>query len=1038
MNARPLLLAAFVGSAVFSPVLHAATGVSGILTLDVATNGTKRVSWPRPLLPALEVNQLSVGPTIDGLAPIPSDVVVTTPSGYSWTVVNSLDSQFYSLRLEQKTPSSLFSANVLNRVTYGSTPDELEKIITIGPEAYLDEQLAMESPAYASDPVDSYSSVITNSLPINLTNWTFVTVTGAVTTPTLYMYLTGVGTVQLDNVQLRYSYTLTAVTNNTNTGVITTNISAVYTTNLLINGDFEQALNTGWTVSPNLAGSSIDTSASASGARNLRMVSTAAGTTQGSSIWQAFPAAPATTRGTNAAQGEIYTNTVSTLRTVLSFAYRPSADADLLIIRLSGNGIIISGDEPPPPPSWVYATATGRATATPSIYLYLSGAGEVYVDDIKLVAGTAADVGPNLVLNGNFESGDIAPWQASADYVGSAISSNTAFSGNYSLKLVGTAAGTGNGDSLYQLNVPGLVNNQTYTVSYWYTPMALSGSPRSAAAVTVRLSGSLLSSTPDNAPSGIRLRLDSQNASANLADLRAWHCSRAVGAKGQLMEVLLQFFENHFVTQHSKSSDYLDQFYDGSILDRLATSMEYRENSRWRAALTNPNCTFYDLLKVSAESPAMIIYLDTVGSRGDGTRIANENYARELFELFCMGVDNGYDQNDIVAMSRAWTGWTVDIKRAEDVDNPFAPRSNQYGLYPGVGFNAVSNLIGVWTHSFDNTWHGTNRAKILSVWSPSSPPGNPVATGPKVYPARFGAPWAGQSYQLTIPVRTGNAGMQDGYDVIRHLADLAFTAEYLSVKLCRLFIHEDFRHGAYDYTDPNRTAEAELIRQCIVAWNTPASDGRKGNIRSVLRTIFASELFRSHGGSLQKVKTPLEFVASSVRALRSANTDGTVTASTDGYSFSSALSRMGAMGLFNRSDPDGYPEAGASWISAGTLAERLRYIQSFLTAATTAGRPGDAGANVSDPVVLLKKKLPQINWRNASAVADFYLSTLFPGEGTSNLDLYRRLAVNFLNTADDGVTLSSFSALADTSAAYDTRVRGMVSLLMTTQRFQEQ
>jgi uncharacterized protein (DUF1800 family) len=403
-----------------------------------------------------------------------------------------------------------------------------------------------------------------------------------------------------------------------------------------------------------------------------------------------------------------------------------------------------------------------------------------------------------------------------------------------------------------------------------------------------------------------------------------------------------------------------------------------------------------------------------------------------------MGVDNGYDQNDIVAMSRAWTGWTVDIKAPADVDNPFAPRSSQYGYYPGSGFNAVSNLFGVWTHSFDNTWHGTNRARILSVWSPTSPPGNPVAIGPKVYPARFGAPWAGQSYQLNIPPRTGNAGMQDGYDVIRHLADLAFTAEYISVKLSRLFVHENFEHGVYDYTDPNRSAEAELIRQCLVAWNTPASDGRKGNIRSVLRTIFASELFRSHGGSLQKVKTPLEFVASSVRALRSVNGDGTATANTDGYSFSSILGRMGAMGLFNRSDPDGYPEAGAPWISAGTLAERLRFVQSYLTAASTTGRPTDAGQNISDPVALLKKKLPSTSWRNAPAVTEYFLRTLFPGEGTANLDLYRRLGINFLNTADDGVTASAFSALSDTSTPYDTRVRGMVSLLMTTQRFQEQ
>src|SRR5207249_104220 len=166
------------------------------------------------------------------------------------------------------------------------------------------------------------------------------------------------------------------------------------------------------------------------------------------------------------------------------------------------------------------------------------------------------------------------------------------------------------------------------------------------------------------------------NASTNasIADLRAWHVMRAVGAKRQLLEVLLQFLENHFVTQYSKSSTYLNGFYNGDANigeDRIATQWEYLENFKWRAALLNPNCTFYDLLKISAESPAMIVYLDTVTSLGNGNKVANENYARELLELFTFGVDNGYDQNDITTMSRAWTGWTVEFVHPTNYFNPF-------------------------------------------------------------------------------------------------------------------------------------------------------------------------------------------------------------------------------------------------------------------------------------------------------------------------------------------------------------------------------
>ena len=89
-------------------------------------------------------------------------------------------------------------------------------------------------------------------------------------------------------------------------------------------------------------------------------------------------------------------------------------------------------------------------------------------------------------------------------------------------------------------------------------------------------------------------------------------------------------------------------------------------------------------------------------------------------------------------------------------------------------------------------------------------------------------------------------------------------------------------------------------------------------------------------------------------------------------------------------------------------------------------------------MALLKLKLPSSSWNNAGAVADFFLATLFPAEGKANLDLYRISAVSFLNTGDDGTTLSLFRGQSTVGTTYDTRVRGLVSLLMTTQRFQEQ
>jgi uncharacterized protein (DUF1800 family) len=182
----------------------------------------------------------------------------------------------------------------------------------------------------------------------------------------------------------------------------------------------------------------------------------------------------------------------------------------------------------------------------------------------------------------------------------------------------------------------------------------------------------------------LRTKLD--YGAATIDDLRTWHILRAVRSQKQLLEILDQFLENHFVTQYSKSQDYFGNYYkDGNLAGQLATQLEFKENQKWRQALLNPKCTFNDLLHISAESPGMIIYLDTVNSRGDGGNIANENYARELMELFTFGVDNGYDQNDITIMSRAWTGWSADIVDATNELNPFALRTKNVvpGAAPG-------------------------------------------------------------------------------------------------------------------------------------------------------------------------------------------------------------------------------------------------------------------------------------------------------------------------------------------------------------------
>src|SRR6185503_801392 len=124
---------------------------------------------------------------------------------------------------------------------------------------------------------------------------------------------------------------------------------------------------------------------------------------------------------------------------------------------------------------------------------------------------------------------------------------------------------------------------------------------------------------------------------------------------------------------------------------------------------------------------------------------------------------------------------------------------------------------------FKTNFHGANTAPILSVWSAASTRTNLIALGPKVYPSRLGPPWAGRPYQISM-ARRGNTttnSILDGYEVIGSLSSNIFTAEYISVKLCRLFVHDAFpnpttttslpEYAFYDYANPNRSAEAELV-----------------------------------------------------------------------------------------------------------------------------------------------------------------------------------------------------------------------------------
>jgi uncharacterized protein (DUF1800 family) len=687
-------------------------------------------------------------------------------------------------------------------------------------------------------------------------------------------------------------------------------------------------------------------------------------------------------------------------------------------------------------PRWTKVSGSARmlpgADGSFAIYFALSQPGDCYVDDVRLVLGKTDDGRqPNLIQNGGFESDLGSTWNVTTNLAGSAISTAASHGGNQSLHLITSTGGFGRDTSVFQLVTARIDSSQTYTLSYWvYAPGVQKARVTGRADSGVRGDAQLITFSAGS-PSDIFPALNA--GTAKIEDLRAWHILTAVQSRKQLAEVMRQFWENHFVTEYTKSQDYLGgQGLQGDAPSKAATELEFRENIQWRKAFENPQATFHDFLKISAESPAMIIYLDTVSSRGDGSNIANENYARELCELFSFGVDNGYDQQDIVEISKVWSGWTVEYVATNQVGNPFAPRSRVYKNPKGRDVSNITNLIGDWSVHYNPSYHSLVPKKIFF-----NRDGSGNATTTKTVPGRFGPPWAGRSYGLTISAsRPLTNSYDEGHKLIFHMANQPFTEEFISVKLCRLFVHEGF-HTGYDFTDDQTTPEEDLVHACMMAWENPPNGGPQGQIRDVLRVIFNSPLFRSNDAALHKVKTPLEFGVSAVRALRTLKTDGTYTATTDGRGVQDLLEGAGRMHLFDRAEPDGYPEAGTPWISAGTLAKRLRFIQAALMPSGM-DRNGEASEVYIDPTSLLTQKLTVARQRDTDSVVDFFLGLLFPAEGHANLTEYHTLGVKFLNTGENGITSDRFSSYTPASPLYDQRVRGLVSLLMATARFQEQ
>jgi uncharacterized protein (DUF1800 family) len=123
----------------------------------------------------------------------------------------------------------------------------------------------------------------------------------------------------------------------------------------------------------------------------------------------------------------------------------------------------------------------------------------------------------------------------------------------------------------------------------------------------------------------------------NGAQLRAWWLYRMLYSPHPLREKLTLFWHNHFATSNAKVNN------AGYMLGQYELMRKY--------ALGN----FRPLLQEMSRDPAMMVWLDTNQSKKG---MPNENYARELMELFSLGIGH-YTETDIREAAKAFTGWEI-------------------------------------------------------------------------------------------------------------------------------------------------------------------------------------------------------------------------------------------------------------------------------------------------------------------------------------------------------------------------------------------
>ena len=207
---------------------------------------------------------------------------------------------------------------------------------------------------------------------------------------------------------------------------------------------------------------------------------------------------------------------------------------------------------------------------------------------------------------------------------------------------------------------------------------------------------------------------------------------------------------------------------------------------------------FRTLLVELAKDPAMIVWLD---NHDNHKGAINENFGRELLELFSMGVGN-YSEDDIKEASRAFTGWTIGNTEY------MALRAERDSIWP---YGRIS-----WHFQFDENDHDDGEKEFL-----------------------------------------GQRGNFDGEQIVDIICRQPATAAFIARHMYHFFVADEPPVPQWPYVEPRNP---EAIRILSDAYFESGYD-----VSSMLETLFTSDFFKSSDSWYARVKSPAELVAGVLR-----------------------------------------------------------------------------------------------------------------------------------------------------------------------------